>query len=278
MNHLTKFGDDPVAREGDMACQRWLVFMETGPFWSFQFRCYARSSNYKNRRLTAQPEPLHSHSWSNFILPTTLMVIAGAGLLIRYYNDERRAIPEGASQVTELKRRTINKPAFGGPFRLIDTEYRLVTECDLRGCWTLLYFGYTSSPDVGPEELKKMAKAIDILDSEHNMKIKPIFITIDPQRDSPSQLQAYLKEFDTRIVGLTGSIDAIRQTAQEYRVYFKKVEEIGQDYLVASSHNMYLMDPNMEIVRCFTQAYNAEELTEDILKEVKKCSKSDKQA
>ncbi|XP_077213929.1 protein SCO1 homolog 2, mitochondrial-like isoform X6 [Tasmannia lanceolata] len=219
-----------------------------GPFWSFQFRCYARSSNYKNRRLTAQPEPLHSHSWSNFILPTTLMVIAGAGLLIRYYNDERRAIPEGASQVTELKRRTINKPAFGGPFRLIDTEYRLVTECDLRGCWTLLYFGYTSSPDVGPEELKKMAKAIDIL------------------------------EFDTRIVGLTGSIDAIRQTAQEYRVYFKKVEEIGQDYLVASSHNMYLMDPNMEIVRCFTQAYNAEELTEDILKEVKKCSKSDKQA
>ncbi|XP_077249943.1 protein SCO1 homolog 2, mitochondrial-like isoform X2 [Tasmannia lanceolata] len=247
-----------------------------GPFWSFQFRGYTGSSNYKNKRLTTQPvlveEPSHSRSWSSYIFPTAVIVIAGAGVLL-HYNDERRAIPKGAHQNTGQETRTINKPAFGGPFRLIDTEYRLVTENDLRGQWSLIYFGYTSSPDVGPEEVQKMAKATDIL--EHNIKIKPVFITIDPQRDSPSQLRAYLKEFDTRIVGLTGSIDAIRQTAQEYRVYFKKVEEDGGDYLVASSHNMYLMDPNMETVRCFTQAYNAEQLAEDILKEMKRSSNSD---
>lgn len=71
-------------------------------------------------------------------------------------------------------------------------------------------------------------------------------------------------------MGLTGSVAAIRQMAQEYRVYFKKVEEDGDDYLVESSHNMYLTNPNMEVVRCFGLEYSAEELSEAILKELTK--------
>ncbi|OVA07634.1 Copper chaperone SCO1/SenC [Macleaya cordata] len=144
----------------------------------------------------------------------------------------------GSGQGTEDVRCTCKGPFIGGPFNLIDTENRLITERDLLGNWLLLYFGYTSSPDVGPEEVKKMAKAIDILESKHKLKVMPIFVTIDPQRDSPSQLKAYLKEFDSRIVGLTGPVCAIREMAREYRVYFKKVEEDGADYLIQTSHNM----------------------------------------
>ncbi|KAK3043002.1 hypothetical protein RJ639_000979 [Escallonia herrerae] len=107
-------------------------------------------------------------------------------------------------------------------------------------------------------------------ESEQKLKVLPVFVTIDPQRDNPSQLRAYLKEFDSRIVGLTGPVAAVRQMAQEYRVFFKKVEEDGDDYLVESSHNMYLMNPKMEIVRCFGVEYNAAELSEEMLKELKK--------
>ncbi|XP_058738559.1 protein SCO1 homolog 2, mitochondrial-like isoform X7 [Vicia villosa] len=69
-----------------------------------------------------------------------------------------------------------------------------------------------------------MAKANDILESKQNLKILPVFVTIDPQRDTPAQLRAYLEEFNSRIVGLTGPVAAIRKMAQEYRVYFKKAE------------------------------------------------------
>lgn len=135
-----------------------------------------------------------------------------------------------------------------------------------------MYFGYTSSPDVGPAEVDKMAKAINILESQHNLKIKPVYITIDPQRDSSDQLQAYLKEFDSRIIGLTGPSSAVRQIAQEYRVFFKKVDEEGQDYLVDCSHNMYLLDPNMDTLKWFGTEYDASQLADGILFEVKKAS------
>lgn len=115
----------------------------------------------------------------------------------------------------------VRGPIIGGPFTLIDTEHRIVTEKDIKGEWVLLYFGYTSSPDVGPEQLNTMAKAIDTLglalvptylwhqlsywgchwhfvycykqESKQNAEILPVFVTIDPQRDTPSHLRAYLK-------------------------------------------------------------------------------------
>ncbi|RVW57534.1 Inactive TPR repeat-containing thioredoxin TTL3 [Vitis vinifera] len=141
-------------------------------------------------------------------------------------------------QGNNSERNAVLGPIIGGPFTLIDAKHQLVTEQNLLGNWVLLYFGCTSSPDVGPEQVQMMAKAIDFLESKQNVRVLPVFITIDPQRDSPSQLQAYLKEFDSRIVGLTGPDAAIRQMAQEYRVYFRKVEEDGDDYLVESSHNI----------------------------------------
>lgn len=206
-------------------------------------------------------------SWGTYVIPAALLGFAGLAAFV-HYNDERRAIPKGEGNHSTAN--TTKGPIIGGPFTLIDTENRTITERNLRGNWVLLYFGYTSSPDVGPEQVRIMAKTIDKLESRHNVKVLPVFVTIDPQRDTPLQLCAYLQEFDPRIVGLTGPVSAIRQIAQEYRVYFKKVEEEGDDYLVESSHNMYLLNPNMEVVRCFGIEYNEDELGDSILKELKR--------
>ncbi|MQL99118.1 hypothetical protein Taro_031836, partial [Colocasia esculenta] len=177
-----------------------------------------------------------------------------------------------SNQVKRFERNPQGIWPYGGPFRLINTENELVTEADLQGNWTLMYFGYTSSPDVGPEEVQKMAEVIDILVHLHNRKIIPVFISIDPQRDSPAQLQAYLHEFHPNIVGLTGPVTAIRQIAQEFRVFFKKVEEEGQDYLVESTNDMILLSPKMEIVGRFGVQYDSEQLSAVILNEMRKAS------
>ncbi|EPS66322.1 hypothetical protein M569_08454, partial [Genlisea aurea] len=193
--------------------------------------------------------------------------VSGAALFL-HYNDERRAIPKGKGE--KFERSAIQGPIIGGPFSLVDTEGRIVTEKNLAGNWVLLYFGYTSSPDVGPAEVRKMADAITALESKEKLKVLPVFVTIDPQRDTPSQLHAYLSEFDRRIVGLTGGVSAVRQMAQEYRVFFKKVDEEGGDYLVESSHNMYLLNPNMVVTISLGTEYNADELADAIAKEVNK--------
>ncbi|XLS86923.1 hypothetical protein HN51_037089 [Arachis hypogaea] len=220
------------------------------------------------------PPSQPSRSFATYALSAALLGFAGFAAFF-HYNDERRAVPKAAvccinCSFDSRSRNIVNGPIIGGPFSLINTDKQTVTERNFLGNWVLLYFGYTSSPDIGPEQVLIMAKAIDILESKEHLKILPVFVTIDPQRDTPSQLHAYLKEFDSRIIGLTGPVTAIRQMAQEYRVYFKKVEDDGGDYLVDCSHSMYLLNPNMEVVRCFGVEYNAKELSEAISKELKR--------
>ncbi|KAK4483619.1 hypothetical protein RD792_010819, partial [Penstemon davidsonii] len=227
-----------------------------------------RSTSRSKTQLHVQEPTVTPISWRSFVIPASL--VAGLGGLVYFIhkNDEKRAVPKGKGE--NYERSAIQGPIIGGPFSLIDTEGQLVTEKNLLGNWILLYFGYTSSPDVGPAEVEKMAKSIDILESKENLKVLPIFVTIDPQRDTPSQLRTYLREFDSRIVGLTGPATAVRQMAQEYRVFFRKVDEEGDDYLVESSHNMYLINPNMQVERSFGVEYNADELAGAITKEMKK--------
>ncbi|XVE83159.1 hypothetical protein DITRI_Ditri16bG0065300 [Diplodiscus trichospermus] len=212
-----------------------------GPSKRTQSCGYAKSAKDSYTKPTAHPimntETQTSRSWSAYVVPAALLVFGGFAAFV-HYNDERRAIRIG--QDNSCGSDTVAGPIIGGPFTLVNTEYQIVNEQGFLGNWVLLYFGYTSSPDVGPDQVQIMANAIDTL------------------------------EFDPRIVGLTGPVSAVRQMAQEYRIYFKKVEEEGDDYLVESSHNIYLIDPKMKVVRCFGVEYDAEELSKEILKELKK--------
>ncbi|XVF58962.1 hypothetical protein PTKIN_Ptkin07bG0108500 [Pterospermum kingtungense] len=243
-----------------------------GPAKRFQSCGYVKSARNGYKKPTGNPvmnvETEASRSWSAYVVPAAALLGFGGVAAFLHYNDERRAVKIGQDNNCGCDAGA--GPIIGGPFTLVNTENQIVNEKDFLGNWVLLYFGYTSSPDVGPDQVQVMAQAIDTLESKENFKVLPVFVTIDPQRDTPAQLRAYLKEFDPRIVGLTGPVSAVRQMAQEYRIYFKKVEEEGDDYLVESSHNMYLIDPTMKVIRCFGVEYNAEELSKEILKELKK--------
>ncbi|VFQ75113.1 unnamed protein product [Cuscuta campestris] len=236
----------------------------------FHSTSYKRSNGQKDApMLSGQPRSSASGSWRSYALPGALLGGVGGLVLILHYNDERRAIPKGQGVKLES---TNQGPIIGSRFSLINEEGKPVTEQSFLGNWVLLYFGYTHSPEVGPAEVRKMVRTIDILEgSKPDVKILPVFVTIDPQRDTPSQLRAYLREFDPRIVGLTGPASAVRQITHEYRVFFKKVdEEEEDDYLVESSENTYLLNPKMEVVRCFGVEYSAELLADEIERETGK--------
>ncbi|PWA42445.1 hypothetical protein CTI12_AA544810 [Artemisia annua] len=264
----------PLLTTSQKLMGRYVTPGRSGPQRTFHSSSYMRSAKKSSTPLLTTAQKLSApplRRLRNFLIPTAVFGGIGAGLLFMHFNDEKRAIRQGQCKNDGCSSR--NGPVIGGPFKLIDSNGNLATEKDLKGNWILLYFGYTSSPDVGPSELQKLTKAIKTLassDLKRNIKVQPVFVTLDPQRDTPSHLRAYLKEFDEGIIGLTGPVSAVREMAHEYRVFFKKVEEDGDDYLVESSHNMYLMNPNMEIVRTFGLEYNAEQLTEEIRKELQK--------
>ncbi|GAQ82699.1 hypothetical protein KFL_001200230 [Klebsormidium nitens] len=198
-------------------------------------------------------------SWGSL----ALLLITGAGLLAFYDREKRRKLE------TVKQGPSVGKAAIGGAFELVNQDGKKVTDKDFKGNWNLVYFGFTFCPDICPDELKKMAEAIDKVETNIGVKVVPIFISVDPERDNVEQVGRYVKEFHPRLVGLTGSAEAVKQAAKAYRVYYMKTEEEGDDYLVDHSIIQYLMDPNMEFVKFFGKNYTVDTLAESIAGEIK---------
>jgi protein SCO1/2 len=133
--------------------------------------------------------------------------------------------------------------SIGGPFSLTDTSGRQVTDRDFRGKLMLVFFGYTHCPDVCPTELQNMADAMGKLGADAE-KVAPIFISVDPKRDTVEALANYVKLFGANIVGLTGTPEQVASAAKAYRVYFRKIEsgKGDEDYTMDHSAFVYLMD------------------------------------
>ena len=129
----------------------------------------------------------------------------------------------------------------GGPFALIDQDGRPSTDKDLLGKPSVLFFGYTYCPDVCPTTLGNLTQWLKALGPDAD-RLNLRFITIDPARDKPQQLKAYLSSFDPRIRGLTGSADAVAQAARAYNVYYSKVDQGSGAYAMDHSTSVYLMD------------------------------------
>ena len=134
-------------------------------------------------------------------------------------------------------------PAVGGPFALTDQNGKPRSSGEFRGRFQLIYFGYTYCPDVCPTTLALMGDALNKLGPARS-RIVPIFITVDPERDTPAQLKSYLKAFGPDFVGLTGNVKVITRVAGEYRVYFKKHPLPGGGYGMDHSNVIYLMGPD----------------------------------
>ena len=153
----------------------------------------------------------------------------------------------------------------GGPFTLVDGSGHVVTDRDLRGRYVLVYFGYTFCPDVCPTTLATIAGALERLEKRAD-RLQPVFITVDPQRDTPKVVASYAAAFSPRILGLTGSPEQVARVAGEYRVYYAKHRTGAgpDDYTMDHSSIIYLMDPNGRFVAPIPADESAPKMAADI--------------
>ena len=157
----------------------------------------------------------------------------------------------------------------GGPWELVDEQGRKCTNDDLKGAFALLYFGFTHCPDICPDELVKLAEAIDAVEKQTGSLVAPVFITLDPARDGVKQVREYVREFHPRMRGFTGSQEACNAAARAFRVYHHKTEETEGDYLVDHSIIMYLLDPAGDFVAFYGKNVDAEGLSNAVSGHVK---------
>jgi protein SCO1/2 len=154
----------------------------------------------------------------------------------------------------------VGRDQIGGPFSLLDEAGARVSEQDVIDGLSLVYFGYTFCPDVCPFDLSRNAEAVDLLEAEGIM-VKPVFITIDPSRDTPEVMADFTDYLHPRMVGLTGSQTEIDDVARAYRVYAAKQAEAEDEYyLMDHSVFSYLMDPKEGLLQVFGRAERAEEV------------------
>jgi protein SCO1/2 len=201
---------------------------------------------------------------SLFELISILLCILTWVLIDLDINKNSIAVKEGPSA---------GKAAIGGPFSLIRDDGKRVTEKNLMGKWTILYFGFTHCPDICPDELIKLAAAIDKIKENSGVDVVPVFISVDPERDTVQQVHEYVKEFHPKLIGLTGSPEEIKSVARSYRVYYMKTEEEDSDYLVDHSIVMYLMSPEMNFVKFYGKNHDVDSLTDGVVKEIRQYRK-----
>ena len=152
---------------------------------------------------------------------------------------------------------------YGGPFSLVDHTGKAVTDDDFRGEYMLITFGYTHCPDVCPTGLQKMALTLDAL-GEAARRVRPIFITIDPKRDTVETLADYVPVFHPRLVGLTGTPRQVHEAAKAYLVHYSIFEYKGE-ILVDHTASTYLAGPDGRFLEEFAYGTDPEEMAAKIL-------------
>lgn len=144
----------------------------------------------------------------------------------------------------------------GGPFTLLDSTGATVTDTDVVTEPSLIYFGYTFCPDVCPFDAARNAQTTDIL-AERGLSIAPIFISVDPERDTPEVMGDFASNIHPKMIGLTGSAEQIRHAAQAYKAYYKRGDDDPDYYLISHSNFSYLTLPGYGFVEVFRGAPNA---------------------
>ena len=164
---------------------------------------------------------------------------------------------------------SIGTALVGGPFSLTDQDGRKVTDKDFRGHYMLVFFGYTYCPDLCPTELQVMSAALDKLGAKAD-DIQPIFITFDPQRDTPEVLKQYVTNFHPRLIGLTGTPEQVAAAAKAYRVYYSKLGNSSgpETYLMDHSTITYLMDKQGKFLKHFSYSTDASAMSQDLEKAI----------
>src|SRR5262245_10503133 len=173
----------------------------------------------------------------------TLGAFAGVMLLAMSGLSSSSRTQGGERSAAELMDTVMwNREPIGGPFALTDQTGVRRTDADFRGKLMLVYFGFTYCPDICPTDLQAIGLAIDQLGAAGD-QVQPVFVTLDPERDTPQLLADYVPMFHSRLIGLSGEASAIREAARAYRVYYAKVSTTdGSSYTVDHSAFIYLVD------------------------------------
>lgn len=199
---------------------------------------------------------MSSRAYQFGTLLTAALAVVVAGVVAFLVLDDPRPPAEGEDAATS------GEALIGGPFTLTDHTGETRTAGDFRGRPMLVYFGYTYCPDVCPTGLQTLSDALDRL-GEAGERIQPVFITVDPDRDTPEVMADYVAHFHPRLVGLTGTQAQIDQVTKAYRIYASKRGE-GDDYLVDHSAYTYLMGPDGEYITHFNHGITADEMARRI--------------
>lgn len=159
--------------------------------------------------------------------------------------------------------RSVGQALIGGPFTLTDHKGRRVTDRDFRGRYMLIYFGFTFCPDVCPSALQVMSEALNKLGPKAD-RFVPIFISVDPERDTPSQLASYVESFHPRLMGLTGTPEEIDAVVKAYRVYVRKVPDPKSTAGYTFDHTslIYVMGPDGSYRTHFAHTTDADTMAE----------------
>ncbi len=155
--------------------------------------------------------------------------------------------------------------SIGGPFRLVGPDGKVVTERDYLGAPHLVFFGFTRCPDVCPTTLFEISEVFRAM-GDKGRGVKALFITVDPERDTPDSMKQYVSSFDDRIVGLTGDRPEIDAAIKSYRAYAKKVPLKDGDYTMEHTALVYLMDKNDRFVGSFNLDRPPADAAADLLK------------
>jgi len=175
-----------------------------------------------------------------FIVTLLLLLVTLVQLWMTQEHTEQKKAVEAAE--------TAASSTIGGSFALTDQTGKILHDTDFRGRVMLVFFGFTNCPDICPVTVATLSKTMELLGDKAN-QVAPIFITVDPGRDTPAALKSYLANFDKRMVGLTGTDTEIKQVADAYKAYYAKAEAPGgKDYGVNHSGYIYLMDKTGKFV------------------------------
>ncbi|WP_375421320.1 SCO family protein [uncultured Sphingomonas sp.] len=156
----------------------------------------------------------------------------------------------------------------GGPFALVDQNGRAITNDSFAGKYRIMYFGYTFCPDVCPTDVAVIGNAVKLVEKNDpalGARVVPVFVTVDPARDTPAVLKQFVAAFHPRMIGLTGSADAIARVAKGYAIFYGRGDASpGGGYLVNHSRQAYLMDPKGKPLALLPQEQGAEAVAAEI--------------
>ena len=196
------------------------------------------------------------------ILTLVFAVIVGLGLATTLFLVSKHQT--GMPQSTGSELIPVTEDAFGGPFTLTDHTGKKVTEKDFAGKYRLIYFGFTYCPAICPTELAKITSAMKLV-GDKGKDIQPIFITVDPERDTVEAMGKYVEMFHPSLVGLTGTPEEIKAVAKAYKIYFAKVQdESMNDYTMDHSSFIYFIGPDDRLLRIFRMEDSAEDMAKTI--------------